>query len=147
MFSCACTFAVVKYSKISSDFSRFICWNWPQFPTKWHRWCDCTNNPVNTTHKFINRRNIGENYLCNFIQLRRNNLLKKINFTTQKHSWLTLLRTWETLQFNLLYENISNYLHTFHKTIFKRSIGKILLALIKKTNKQTQWRRVFTKLH
>ena len=60
-----------------------------------------------------------------FIQLRRNNLLQKINFTIEKHFVINFTKNIEKHSNLIYYTKTYYYLHTFHKTIFKCSIGKL----------------------
>ena len=59
---------------------------------------------------------------------------------------LTLLKSCETWQFNLLYKKHFTIYILSTKTIFKRSIGKLLSTFIKKTNtvKESLYKTVIT---
>ena len=71
---------IIKFHEIFGDFFVGTEHNFRQSGTTDG---DCTNKPVNTTHKFITGEILVRIiYLCNFIQLRRNILLNEINFTT-----------------------------------------------------------------
>ena len=81
-FSCNCTFAVERYSKISCDFPIFFLLEPNTISDKVVPLMGLYKLPCEYNTQICYRWNIGENYLCNFIQLRRNILLNEINFTT-----------------------------------------------------------------